>query len=133
VKRQRSCLLPTLSVATLLLTAAVLHAQSTASAQDELAARRRLAQLLENPVANLVNVPLQNNFDFGIGSAQAMRYTLNIQPVIPFTLSADWNFIIRTIVPIIYAESPTPGGKNTFGLGDITQSFSSRRKSWLVA
>jgi hypothetical protein len=104
VKRQRSCLLPTLSVATLLLTAAVLHAQSTASAQDELAARRRLAQLLENPVANLVNVPLQNNFDFGIGSAQAMRYTLNIQPVIPFTLSADWNFITRTIVPIIYAD-----------------------------
>jgi hypothetical protein len=43
-----------------------------------------LAKKLQNPVASLVSVPLQNNFDFGIGSDDGFRYTLNMQPVIPF-------------------------------------------------
>ena len=82
-----------------------------------------LAQKLPNPIASLISVPLQNNWDFGIGPADALRYTANIQPVIPLTLSQDWNLIIRTIIPVIYAESPLPGGDNTAGLGDIVQSF----------
>ena len=90
---------------------------------DQRADQVELAKKLQNPVANLISVPIQNNFDFGIGPANAMRYTLNIQPVIPFTLSDDWNLITRTIIPYIYAESPTPGGKNRSGLSDITQSF----------
>lgn len=52
-----------------------------------------------------------------------MRFTANIQPVIPFSLSKDWNVITRTIVPVIYAESPLAGGDDNAGLGDITQSF----------
>ena len=52
-----------------------------------------------------------------------MKYTVNIQPVIPVSLSPEWNLIIRTIMPVIYAESPVPGGGSTAGLGDITQSF----------
>jgi hypothetical protein len=82
-----------------------------------------LAKKLQNPVADLISVPLQNNWDFGIGPADAMQYTVNIQPVIPVSLTKDWNLIIRTIMPVIYAESPVPGGDNTAGLGDITQSF----------
>jgi hypothetical protein len=82
-----------------------------------------LAKKLQNPVADLISVPLQNNWDFGIGPAEAMRYFVNIQPVIPVSLTTDWNLIIRTIMPVIYAESPVPGGDNTAGLGDITQSF----------
>jgi len=82
-----------------------------------------LAKKLSNPVASLISVPMQNNWDFGIGSANAMRYTANIQPVIPFSLTKEWNLITRTIVPIIYAESPVAGGDNTGGLGDIVQSF----------
>ena len=68
-------------------------------------------------------MPIQNNWDFGIGSANAMRYTANIQPVIPFSLSEDWNLITRTIVPVVYAESPVVGGADKSGLGDIVQSF----------
>ena len=52
-----------------------------------------------------------------------MRFTANIQPVIPFSLTKDWNLITRTIVPVIYAESPLAGGDDNAGLGDITQSF----------
>ena len=89
-------------------------------AADEAA---ELAKKLQNPVASLISVPLQSNWDFGIGSANAMRYTLNVQPVIPFSLNAEWNLITRTIIPIIHAESPVAGGDSTSGLGDIVQSF----------
>jgi hypothetical protein len=90
---------------------------------DEQANAAELAKKLQNPIADLISVPIQNNWDFGIGLTDAMRYTANIQPVIPVSLTRYWNLIIRTIVPVIYAESPIPDGDSTAGLGDITQSF----------
>jgi len=93
------------------------------AASDDKAAAAELAKKLQNPVASLISVPIQNNWDFGYGSANAMRYTANVQPVIPFSLSEDWNLITRTILPIVYAESPVAGGSSKFGLGDTVQSF----------
>ena len=90
---------------------------------DAKAQAAELAKKLQNPVASLISVPIQNNWDFGIGPADAMRYTANIQPVTPFSISKDWNLIIRTIIPVIYDEEPVKGFGNKFGLGDITQSF----------
>jgi hypothetical protein len=55
-------------------------------------------------------VPIQNNWDFGYGPQNAMRYTVNIQPVMPFSSNNDLNLITRTLVPIIYAESPVAEG-----------------------
>ena len=84
-----------------------------------------LAKKLQNPIANLISVPLQSNWDWGIGrfGTDAMRYTLNVQPVIPISLGKDWNLITRTIVPFIHAESPIAGGDSAGGIGDILQSF----------
>jgi hypothetical protein len=93
------------------------------AAADDKAAAAELAKKLANPVASLISVPIQNNWDFGIGPANAMRYTANIQPVIPFTLNTNWNLITRTIVPVIYADAPVKGGSDQSGLGDIVQSF----------
>ena len=100
---------------------------AAADTKDEEA---ELAKKLNNPVAALVSVPVQNNWDFGIGPAHAMKYTDNIQPVMPFSISKDWNLILRTILPVIYQEplDNTPGapasvGKSHAGLGDTTQSF----------
>lgn len=90
---------------------------------DEKAKAAELAKKLQNPVASLISVPIQNNFDFGYGPANAMRYTVNVQPVIPFSLGQDWNLITRTIVPTIYAEATGPGDRDKFGLGDVLQSF----------
>lgn len=92
-------------------------------AADDKAAAEELAKKLQNPVASLISVPLQFNVDFGIGPADAERHTLNIQPVIPFSINEKWNLITRTILPIIYAEAPIQGGDDKFGLGDTVQSF----------
>lgn len=123
-----------LKLASALALTAPLTAQEAAT--DDKAAAAELAKKLQNPVASLISVPIQNNWDFGIGSANAMKYTANIQPVIPFSLSEDWNLITRTILPVVYAESPT-GGSSKFGLGDINQSFFFSPKApvggWILA
>jgi hypothetical protein len=107
------------------------------AATDDKAATAELAKKLANPVASLISVPIQNNWDFGIGPANAMRYTANIQPVIPFSLNEDWNLITRTILPVIYAESPVQGGSDKSGLGDLVQSFFFSPKApvggWILA
>lgn len=82
-----------------------------------------LAKQLANPVASLISVPFQANWDFGIGVNDASRFTLNVQPVVPISLTDDWNLIIRTILPVIDAESPAPGIADASGLGDTVQSF----------
>ncbi len=82
-----------------------------------------LAKKLANPVASLISVPLQANWDFGIGINDATRFTFNVQPVVPIALNEDWNLIIRTILPLIDAESPAPGIGSASGLGDTVQSF----------
>lgn len=82
-----------------------------------------LARQLQNPVASLISVPLQNNWDFGIGPDDGWRYLLNAQPVIPMSISEDWNLINRIIVPYIYQEDVIPGTSSQSGLGDIVQSF----------
>jgi hypothetical protein len=101
-----------------------------AGAGDAAAQEADLAKKLQNPVAALISVPIQNNWDFGIGTANAMKYTANIQPVVPISISTDWNLILRTIVPVIYAGAvsdnplaPASARESHSGLGDITQSF----------
>jgi hypothetical protein len=82
-----------------------------------------LAKKLSNPVASLISVPLQFNYDAGYGPKDAGRAVLNIQPVIPFSISEDWNLIVRTIVPIVSQGSLSDSIDSEFGLGDAVQSF----------
>ncbi len=91
----------------------------SAAAQDA-----DLAQKLANPVADLISVPVQSNYDFGIGPGDGTKWTTNIQPVIPFGINDDWNVISRTILPVVDQEGIALGGANdAFGLGDTVQSF----------
>jgi hypothetical protein len=81
-----------------------------------------LAKKLANPVASLISVPLQSNFDLRMGTGSGWRYTLNVQPVIPVKLSPNWNMISRTILPLIHQSNVTaPGGS---GFGAITSYIS---------
>ncbi|MFO1313069.1 MAG: transporter [Burkholderiales bacterium] len=89
-----------------------------------------LAAAVANPVAALISVPIQFNYDQHIGPDRAGdRWTINVQPVIPFTLNEDWNLISRTIAPIVVQDDIFPGSGSQTGLGDIAQSlFFSPRK-----
>jgi hypothetical protein len=84
-----------------------------------------LAKQLANPVAALISLPIQGNIDFGVGAGDGTRSVTNIQPVIPFELSENWNLISRTILPVIDQEglAPTGDALDAFGLGDTVQSF----------
>jgi hypothetical protein len=90
---------------------------------EEGESQEALAKAAQNPVAKLISVPFQNNFNFGVGPNNAVQYNLNIQPVIPISLSEEWNLITRTIMPIINQPSPAPGVRSAFGLGDINPTF----------
>ena len=83
-----------------------------------------LAKQLSNPVASLISVPFQLNWDQNIGSAdKGEKLTLNIQPVLPFSISEDWNLISRTILPVVDQHDIFPGAGDQFGLGDTVQSL----------
>jgi len=90
---------------------------------DAADSQEALAKAAQNPIANMISLPLQNNFNFGVGPNDVMQYNLNIQPVIPIHLNKDWNLITRTIIPIINQPSPAPGVNGAFGLGDINPQF----------
>lgn len=102
-----------------------------AQEQDEEALRKAS----QNPVADIVSLPLQNNILFGVGPEDETANVLNIQPVIPINIG-NWNLINRTIIPVIYLPEATvglpelpEGGKggafeigSEFGLGDINHT-----------
>jgi hypothetical protein len=103
-------------------TTSVLLALHSTFAQEK--SDEELVKELSNPVASLISVPFQSNFEFKLGpNNDGFRYTLNFQPVVPISLTKDWNVIVRTIVPIIDQTDVIAPNTSQGGLSDITQSF----------
>lgn len=82
-----------------------------------------LAMKLANPVASLISVPFQYNYDENYGPTEdGSVERLNIQPVIPFSIGKDWDLITRTIIPLIDQDDIPVNGQGESGLGDIVAS-----------
>jgi hypothetical protein len=89
-----------------------------------------LAKAAQNPIANLISLPLQNNTNFNVGPRERTQNVLNVQPVWPISINEKWNVITRTIVPVTWVSSgqyegdasiPSPVDQDRiFGLGDST-------------
>jgi len=100
---------------------------TTLFAQDAVtnneAKETELAMKLQNPISNLISVPFQSNFDFGAGpKGDGFQYKLNIQPVVPFSISKDWNLIARMILPVI-SQHNIIGTSSQSGLSDTVLSL----------
>jgi len=75
-----------------------------------------LAKTIQNPIAALVTLPFQYNYNGGVGPYDRKSLDLLVQPVIPFQ-GDKWNVITRTIIPI--KSVPTGTTDAEFGFGDI--------------
>lgn len=82
--------------------------------------QEELAKAAQNPVANMISLPFQNNLNTGIGPNDATQNIMNIQPVWPISLNDEWNLITRTIMPIVSQPGIFTGEGRVNGIGDTT-------------
>ncbi len=93
-------------------------------AESEAARTAALAKAAQNPVADMISFPMQNNTNFGVGPNQRVQDVLNFQPVIPLHLTKKWNLITRTILPVVWQpDASQPTGQGWYGLGDLNPSL----------
>ena len=88
-----------------------------------------IAARVANPWSTLVTVPLQSNYDSGLGPlGKGTRAYTNFQPIVPISLNRDWNLVSRTILPFVSQSNIFPGAGHQSGIADTLQSFFLSRK-----
>jgi hypothetical protein len=106
-------------LAVLVAVSALLAAALPAWAQES----SEIAKQAQNPIASLISVPLENDFNPQTGINKEDSYVLEMKPVVPFKLSDDWTLITRTIIPVIQVPDLAPTVDGTTGVGDVQLSL----------
>jgi hypothetical protein len=109
-----------LAVAISILCRGVVPACAQKSSEQE---TEKIAKQAQNPIANVISVPLENDFNPHTGMDKEDSYILELKPVVPFKLSNDWNLITRTVIPVAQVPDLAPGVNGASGLGDVQTSF----------
>ncbi len=110
----------------------VLALATGAPAAGQAAGDTDLAAAAQNPIASTMRFPLESSILFDSGEDKATGYVGNFQPVLPASISENWNLISRPIIPIMFTPGFVPGVASnagapeeqagfddTFGIGDI--------------
>jgi hypothetical protein len=103
--------------------------QAQPPADSDVENQDKLRKEVQNPVASLISVPVQENWNFGIGPNDRTQNVLNLQPVIPISVAENWNLIIRWITPVVYQPVDIPqktgpaAQAGYYGLGDMQPAF----------
>ena len=109
-----------LAVALSMLSSGVVPARAQESSEKQTS---EIAKQAQNPIANVISVPLENDFYPHTGMDKEDSYVLEMKPVVPFKLSNDWNLITRTVIPVAQVPDLAPGVNGTSGLGDVQTSL----------
>ena len=76
-------------------------AEAAAPTANGPAAASELAAKLTNPVADLISVPFQFNWNGGLGlDRKGSGFDMVVQPVVPLKLNSNWNYIVRPVVTL---------------------------------
>ena len=123
--------------------AAAPAAQAQTISPEAAEALEKARKAAQNPLASMISLPLQENWNFGIGAADRIQNINNIQPVIPVGLGTKVNLIMRFVTPLVYQPYAVPVAQpsgppvlfqtGSYGLGDMQpQFFLSPKKSKLA-
>ncbi len=79
----------------------------------------RLQNEAANPIANLIDVPIQYNLNFDYGAYRLAQQLLNVEPSVPFALGGDRTLIVRTVLPFYAQPAYAPGTASQLAVGDV--------------
>ena len=98
------------------------HADGTPMSMEASASASDVAKKLANPIAAMISLPIQGNYQPNLGvNDEGSQWLVNVQPVVPIDFNDEWNIISRTIVPLVSKDTGIPGeGHNS--VADIVQS-----------
>jgi hypothetical protein len=82
-----------------------------------------IAKRSQNPIEDMINIPIEDNLGYGVGSYDRAQNTFKIEPRIPAHVLENWNVITRTIIPFKYVPDATASTGSTSGLGDINPTL----------
>jgi len=93
---------------------------------------QELAISVHNPFEDFVKVPIQSTTGFQLGPHHKVGESMNIEPLVPFSLNENWDLFARPSLTFTYA--PTPHEQS--GLEDLEISFAlspAKNTTWIWA